>query len=81
MNEAIGVELGQDIRVIGDRLIIDLMLARVPAGMSRSEFRYNRGKYTPRRRELAEEWAELIMDGAIEPDSIIHSPQLVGQLT
>ena len=75
MNEAIGVELGQDIRVIGDRLIIDLMLAHVPAGMSESEFRYNRAKYMPRRRELAEEWAKLIMEGAIEPNAIIYSPR------
>ncbi|WP_187334937.1 tyrosine-type recombinase/integrase [Novosphingopyxis iocasae] len=75
MNEAIGVELGQDIRMFGDRLIIDLMLAHVPAGMSESEFRYNRARYMPRRRELSEEWAALIMEGAIEPDAIIHSPR------
>ncbi|WP_028971528.1 hypothetical protein [Novosphingopyxis baekryungensis] len=75
MNEAIGAELGQDIRVIGDRLIIDLMLAHVPAGMFESEFRYNRAKYMPRRRELAEEWAKLIMEGAIEPNAIILSPR------
>ena len=36
-----------------DRLIIDLMLAHRPTGMSAAEFRYNRAAYKERRRELA----------------------------
>lgn len=51
-------------RLIIDRLIIDLMLAHVPAGMSATEFRYNRAGYMDRRRELAVEWADMLLDGA-----------------
>ena len=52
-----------------DRLIIDLMLAHRPTGMSAAEFRYNRAAYKERRRELAEDWAVLILEGA-EPLSV-----------
>ena len=48
-------------RLLIDRLIIDLMLAHVPTGMSETEFRYNRNRYMERRRELAAQWAELLM--------------------
>ena len=51
-------------RLIIDRLIIDLMLAHVPAGMSGTEFRYNRNRYMERRREIACEWAGLLMQGS-----------------
>lgn len=47
-----------------DRLIIDLMLAHTPAGMSHTELIYNRAAFMERRRELAEDWAALILDGA-----------------
>ena len=50
-------------RLVIDRLIIDLMLAHVPSGMSETEFRYNRNRYMERRREIAEEWAVLLIDG------------------
>ena len=56
-------------------MIVDLMLAHTPAGMSASELRYNRAAYMERRRELAEEWADLIMDGALPADEIIGSPR------
>ena len=55
-----------------DRLIIDLMLAHRPTGMSEAEFRYNRNAYPERRRELAEEWTTLILDGA-DPISVAVS--------
>lgn len=48
-------------RLLIDRLIIDLMLAHVPKGMSETEFRYNRNRYPERRRELADWWADLLM--------------------
>lgn len=48
-----------------DRLIVDLMLAHKPVGMSNEEFTYNRAAYMERRREIAEEWAELLMEGAM----------------
>ena len=40
-----------------DRAIIDLMLAHVPEGV---EAAYNRAAYMPRRRELAQAWADLV---------------------
>lgn len=49
-------------RLLIDRLIIDLMLAHIPAGMSGSELIYNRAAYMERRRELAQKWADLIME-------------------
>lgn len=51
-------------RLLVDRLVIDLMLAHTPSGMSASELRYNRSAYRERRRELAEDWAALILEGA-----------------
>jgi integrase len=47
----------------GDRAIIDLMLAHKPEGV---EAIYNRAAYMPRRREIAEEWAELLL-GPLPP--------------
>ncbi len=58
-------------RLVIDRLIIDLMLAHVPTGMSETEFRYNRNRYTERRREIAEDWARLLVDGLIEPSTLL----------
>lgn len=53
MNELAGAE-----NRVGDRAIIDLMLAHVPAGV---EGIYNRAAYMPRRRELAQEWADMLV--------------------
>ena len=49
-------------RFPADRAIIDLMLAHTPQGASGSETAYNRALHMPRRRQLAIEWAKLIMD-------------------
>lgn len=49
-----------------DREVIDLFLAHVPKGISSSEGAYNRAAYMPRRRELAQEWADLLL-GAMPP--------------
>lgn len=46
----------------GDRAVIDLMLAHVPKGLSSSEAAYNRASYMDRRRELAQEWADLLLE-------------------
>ena len=44
-----------------DRAIIDLMLAHLPSGKASSaEEAYNRALHMPRRRELANEWAQLL---------------------
>ncbi|MBY0344456.1 MAG: integrase arm-type DNA-binding domain-containing protein [Sphingomonadales bacterium] len=75
MNEQAERELGTDLRLLGDRLIIDLMLAHTPAGMSATELRYNRARYMDRRRELAQRWADMIMEGALSPAEVIDSPR------
>lgn len=59
-------------RLLIDRLIIDLMLAHVPTGMSESEFRYNRNLYMTRRREIAEEWADLLMKDAVPAADLLQ---------
>ncbi|MEQ5789187.1 integrase arm-type DNA-binding domain-containing protein [Erythrobacter sp. NFXS35] len=75
MNEQAERELGTDVRLFADRLIIDLMLAHTPAGMSATELRYNRARYMGRRRELAKRWADMIMDGALPATEILDSPR------
>ena len=75
MNEQAERDLGSDVRLLADRMIIDLMLAHTPKGMSASELRYNRAAYMPRRRELAQPWADMILEGAIAPAEIIDSPR------
>jgi integrase len=75
MNEQAERELGTDLRLLADRLIIDLMLAHTPAGMSATELRYNRARYMDRRRELAQRWADMIMEGALPVAEIIDSPR------
>jgi hypothetical protein len=75
MNEQAERELGADLRLLADRLIIDLMLAHTPAGMSATELRYNRARYMDRRRELAQRWADIIMEGALPEAEIIDSPR------
>jgi hypothetical protein len=51
-----------------DRAIIDLMLAHAPEGV---EAAYNRAAFMPRRRELAQEWADLLMDGLPAPTELL----------
>ncbi len=45
---------------VGDREVIDLMLAHMAAGV---EPIYNRYAYMPRRRAVAQEWADLLFPG------------------
>jgi hypothetical protein len=45
---------------VGDREVIDLMLAHMAAGV---EPIYNRYAYLPRRREIAQEWADMLLGG------------------
>ncbi len=52
-----------------DRAVIDLMLAHIPAGV---EGDYNRAAYMPRRRELAQEWADLLTDGLAAPATLLE---------
>jgi integrase len=45
-----------------DRAVIDLMLAHAPK--DRVESAYNRAVHLPRRRDLAQAWADLLLVGA-----------------
>ena len=56
-----------------DRAIIDLMLAHVPQGVSGSEGDYNRAAYMARRRELACQWADILLADMWPPE--IHMGQ------
>ena len=67
MNELAAVE-----NRVGDRAIIDLMLAHVPSGV---EAAYNRAAYMPRRRELAQEWADLLMHGRPSASALLVGPR------
>ena len=73
MNELAERQSKTDVNALGDRLIIDLMLAHTPKGMSASEMRYNRARYIPRRRELAQQWADMIMEGALPASKFMES--------
>jgi len=56
----------------GDRAIIDLMLAHVPQG--KVEGAYNRAAYMPRRRELAQVWADMLCGGLPAPFTLVERP-------
>lgn len=56
----------------GDRAVIDLMLAHVPK--DKVEGAYNRAAYMSRRRELAEEWAELVVIDFWPPEVHLGQP-------
>ena len=58
-----------------DRLIIDYMLAHKPAGMSAAEFRYNRARFMDRRREIATEWAAMLMKNAPAAEALLGGPR------
>lgn len=56
----------------GDRAIIDLMLAHAQDGV---EPIYNRASYMPRRREIAQEWADLLIRNMASPDNLLPKRQ------
>lgn len=51
-----------------DRATIDLMLAHTQEGV---EPIYNRAMYMPRRRELAQQWASMLMEGLPAPATLL----------
>jgi len=67
MNELAAVE-----NRVGDRAIIDLMLAHQPEGV---EAAYNRAAYMPRRRELACEWADMICKDLQPLEALVAGPR------
>ncbi len=58
--------------VVGDREVIDLMLSHVPE--NKVEGAYNRAAYMPRRREIACEWAELLVGDMWPPRAHMGQP-------
>ena len=57
---------------VHDRKVIDLMLAHIPK--EKVEGAYNRAAYMPRRRELAQIWADMLSDGLPDPGTLIELP-------
>ena len=53
-----------------DRAIVELMLAHMPGDV---EAAYNRAAYMPRRREIAQAWADDLMDGLPDPEVMLKS--------
>lgn len=66
MNER-AAELERD----GDRLVIDMVLAHVPAGISASEWAYNRARYRKPRAALLRTWADVICEGVGAPNRLL----------
>ncbi len=62
-------------RFRADRQIIDLMLAHVPK--DKVEGAYNRAAHIDRRAELAQLWADLIMDGQLPAAALVSGPRQV----
>lgn len=57
----------------GDREVIDAMLAHITKGAV--EGAYNRAEHMKRRRELAEEWATLVMKDRVSAASLLFTPR------
>jgi integrase len=57
----------------GDRAVIDLMLAHIPPNTV--EGAYNRAAYMERRREIAQEWADLLTEGLASPGELLKGPR------
>lgn len=55
-----------------DREVIDLMLAHIDGSV---EAIYNRYAYMPRRREIAQEWADMLTVGLMEPHQLLDGPR------
>lgn len=53
-----------------DRQVIDLMLAHIPK--EKIEGAYNRAAYMPRRRELANIWADMLLNGLPDPRGLVE---------
>lgn len=60
-------------RCPADRAVIDLMLAHAPA--NKVEGLYNRAEHMERRRALAQEWANLLLEGFSAPAALLSLPK------
>lgn len=56
----------------GDRIVIDVMLAHQQDGV---EAKYNRAAYIPRRRQLAQLWADLLLEGFPPASELLTGPR------
>jgi hypothetical protein len=56
-----------------DRAVIDLMLAHIPT--NKVEGAYNRAPYMDRRREIAQEWADLLMQELAPAADLLLGPR------
>lgn len=65
-------ERAQELDRPADRAIIDLMLAHKPVGV---EAAYNRASFMGRRRQIAGEWAELLVGPLPPPASLLEGPR------
>ena len=57
----------------GDRAVIDLMLAHT--SKDKVEGAYNRAAHLPRRRELAQLWTDIILEGAKPASALVDGPR------
>lgn len=60
-------------RFPGDRAVIDLMLAHV--NRDKVEAAYNRAAFIQRRAELAQAWADLLLEGFPPPSDLLKLPR------
>ena len=74
MNERLVKDLHLDEAKAINRLIVDLMLAHIPKGLSEAERKYNRTAFMERRREIATEWADLLLDGIQPACALLDGP-------
>lgn len=58
-----------------ERLIVDRMLAHRPKELSETEFDYNRAAFMDRRREIAGEWADQLLDGLPPASALLDGPR------
>lgn len=56
-----------------DKPVIDLMLAHIPK--DKVEGAYNRAKHLKRRAELAQTWADLLLEGAPSAEELLNGPR------
>lgn len=57
---------------LGDEDVIEIMLAHKPKGVRGI---YNRAVYLRRRRELAQEWADLLLEGMAPAEALLEGPR------
>lgn len=74
-NERAAAGMKSDEAKAFNRLVIDLMLAHLPAGLSESERKYNRAAFMDRRREIAIDWANLLLDGLPAAATLLDGPR------